>query len=177
MATQSKNPAEILKMAQSELKVLEFYSIDLPIMCSPIRPSSETIDMTSVQILSKFQPTALDEIAPISVIGDGNSLYRAVSLGSFGSQDHHEHVRLLTALEITMHRTYFDCSNRKHDLIKDKRINPEKFEKLVMDACKLGTYQEMSHIYAHSAAIQQPLKSYYPPTACNDFLTTPFHGE
>ena len=144
-------------------------------MCSTIRPSSATIDMTSVQILSKFQPIALDAIASISVIGDRNSLYRAVSFGSFGSQYHLEHLRRLTALEIIMHRTYYDCSNRKHvDLIKDKRINPEKFEKLVMDACKLGTCQEMSHIYALSAAIQQPLKSYYPPTACNDFLTTPF---
>ena len=127
-------------------------------MCSPIRPSSATIDMTLVQILSKFQPIALDEIAPISVAGDRNSLYRAVSLGPFGSQDHHEHLRWLTALKIITHRTYYDYSNRKHvDLIKDKRINPEKFEKLVMDACKLWTYQEMSHIYALSAAIQQPL--------------------
>ena len=67
MATQSKNPAEILNMAQNELKLLEIYSIALPNMCSPTRPSSATIDMTSVQILSKFQPIALDEIAPISV--------------------------------------------------------------------------------------------------------------
>ena len=175
MASQSKNPAEILNAAQSELKLLEIYSIHLPLINSSVRPSSGNIDTTSVQILSKFHPIALDEVAPIAVIGDGNCLYRAVSLGSFGSQEHHEHLRLLTALEMITHRSYYDCSHRKYvDLIQDERIIPENFAKLVMDACKLGAYQEMSHLYAISAAIQLPLKSYYPPTACNDFLTTPF---
>ena len=37
---------------------------------------------------------------PRSVLGDGNCMYRALSRGLFGTENHHLHVRLLTALEI-----------------------------------------------------------------------------
>ena len=175
MVVQSGNQSKVLSTAQSELKLLETYRVELPTMTGPSSAAAKDTDMASLLILSKFHPIALDDVLPLSVIGDGNCLYRAVSLGCFGTQEYHEHLRLLTVLEMITNRTYYDCAHRKYiDLINDPRILPEPFSSLVYSACHLGSYQQMSHIYALSAAIKFPIKSYYPPTACNDFLTNTF---
>ena len=87
MVVQSGNQSNVLSMAQSELKLLETYKVELPTMTGPSSAPAKDTDMVSLLILSNFHQIHLDEVLPLSIIGDGNCLYRAVSLGCFGTQD------------------------------------------------------------------------------------------
>ena len=49
---------------------------------------------------------------PISVLGDGNCMYRALSRRLIGTENHHLHVRLLTDLEIIQNRKFYDVSGK-----------------------------------------------------------------
>ena len=93
----------------------------------------------------------------------------------FWDPRYHEPLPLLTVLEMITNHTYYDCGYRKYiDLINGPCILPETFSSIVHLESHLGRYQQMSNIHALSAAIKFPIKSYYPPTAFNDFMTSPF---
>ena len=42
------------------------------------------------------------------------------------------------------------------------------------DAIALGSYAELAHIYALSASVGKPVRSYFPPQMFSDFLSEPF---
>ena len=46
--------------------------------------------------------------------------------------------------------------------------------KLIKDAIRLGSFSEMAHMYAASAAINKPIRSYYPPQAHPELSSEPF---
>ena len=65
----------------------------------------------------------LNDHIHLSVLGDGNCMYRALSRGLFGTENHHLHVRLLTALEIIQNRKFYDVSGKEFvDLVYDSRV-------------------------------------------------------
>ena len=106
----------------------------------------------------------LEQYAPLSVLGDGNCLYRAISRSLCGNENLHTLIRLKTATEIIINRKYYDTGRRSYvDLINDNRIIVTDYKKLVEDTLKLGSYSEMIHIYAISAVLNVPIRSYYPP--------------
>ena len=47
-------------------------------------------------------------------------------------------------------------------------------DKLVRDSVILRSYSELAHIYAVSAAIDKPLRSYFPPQINSEVLAEPF---
>ena len=49
------------------------------------------------------------------------------------------------------------------DLIEDNRIIVSDYKKLIKDTIQLGSYSEMIHMYALSAVLKMPIRSYYPP--------------
>ena len=173
-ASSSGDKALLFNQTRTERKLLETYKIALPNRVEySILPGTE--DKVSLSILQTFQPIVLTEFSPRFVEGDGNCMYRAISLSLFGSQNYHELLRLLSVLEILENRTHYDKEHRKFvDLIKHDDIFISRYTSLVQDTCKLGTYSEMIHLYAVSAAIQIPLRSYYPPTCVNQLISEPY---
>ena len=73
-------------------------------------------------LLRSYQPDILDDAIPLSIIGDGNRMFRALSRCLFGGEDSHELIRLLTAIEICECRHHNDTSDsqycHRHKLIR-----------------------------------------------------------
>ena len=168
---------KLLNAARSERHLLKTYDIESPKCESPndLEVSSDSICRVTVSILKRLHPIVLDDFLPMSVFGDGNCMYRAVSLAYLGTQQHHRHLRLLTALEIIENRAYYDTDYRKYiDLINDKRVLCSSYETLVKETCQDGSYAEILQMYAISAVLMIGIKSYYPPTPDNELLSVPF---
>ena len=68
------------------------------------------------KILQQIAPVALSRHRPLEIKGDGNCLYRAVSLALFATEDHHLRVRYCIALEIIGHP---ECYDNRHRLFTD----------------------------------------------------------
>jgi len=51
---------------------------------------------------------------PASVAGDSNCLYRAVSLALFGRESAYYQLLLLTAIEVLMHRDFYDVTSTQY---------------------------------------------------------------
>ena len=123
------------------------------------------VDDVSVNVLWKFQPVILEDAYPAKVAADGNCLYRAVSKAITGHEGFYILLRILTLLEILMYPIFYDS-----DLIGDNRIVVATYTQLARDVGKLGEYADMMHIYALSAALKIPIRSYYPPQFAAKFV-------
>ena len=60
-------------------------------------------DDLSIRLLQLRNPLILYTNLPIYTIADGNCLFRAVSMLCYGTEDHHELLRLLCACEVILH--------------------------------------------------------------------------
>ena len=60
-------------------------------------------DELSTRLLQSQNPLILDTYVPIFTTADGNCLFRAVSMLCYGTEDHHELLRLLCACEVILH--------------------------------------------------------------------------
>ena len=159
--------------AESERLLLETYDVRLPdkVAPSPFAPE----DRISVAILRRFHPATLEEFRPLTTYGDGNCFYRSVSLGMYGSENYHLHLRLLTAIEIVANRSIYDIQATNYrDVMNDNRVIVSDYPDLVDSACTLHNFSEMMHMYATSAALQVPLRSYYPPFVSSQCHSQPF---
>ncbi|XP_053391468.1 uncharacterized protein LOC128554245 [Mercenaria mercenaria] len=149
----------LMYQGQSEGKLLETYNV---VPSKRDKVAFETDD-ECVKILNIVQSVMNTVYIPIGTIGDGNCLYRAVSSVVTGSEDNHVLLRLITALELINNRSFYDTKKPHNDFINDCRIVTSEYDKLVHDAIKKNTYSEMAHIYALSAALCEPIQSYFPP--------------
>ena len=106
---------------------------------------------------------------PLAVVGDGNCLYRAISLGLFGNENHHLHVRLLAAIEIGLNSRHYDSKcNNNNCLFKDNRLVHSPIMKLIEETSSPGEWAEILSISAISAALNICISSYCPPTINRD---------
>lgn len=134
------------------------------------------VDAVTAKILNGLAPAVLKSRVPVETYGDGNCLYRAVSQGMFGRQSLHFHLRLITALEIVHNRSAYDSSSKDFvDRIQDNRILTSPYTQLVRDAFRIGSFSDLQHMYALSAALGKPIQSYYPPLVSSTFHTEPYH--
>jgi hypothetical protein len=132
-------------------------------------------DTVAASILRQFHPAVLQNHYPRRVDGDGNCLYRAASLALYDVQDHHVHLRLLTALEMLQNPRCYDSVHPRYiDLIKDIRIVTPAFPDAIQAVTQIDSFLDMLHIYALSAVLSCPLRSYYPPVTANECLSEPF---
>ena len=99
-----------MTMVRSLRRLLELYERDSSITIVEDRPDDEDEDAT--KIVRMFQPAILINNTPQKVIGDGNCLYRAASLGLYGSQEHHVNLRLATAMELIEYQPSYDSSSK-----------------------------------------------------------------
>ena len=96
--------------------------------------------------------------SPRDVSGDGNCMYRAISLSLFGDQSHHVQLRLLTALEMLENSKYYNSQHPKFaDLINDVRVvTPPYTDNYVR---QLGCYSDLINLFALSAVLSAPIRS------------------
>jgi OTU-like cysteine protease len=131
---------------------------------------SGTEDGVSADILRQFQGVVLKTNSPRAVDGDGNCLFRAASLTVFGTQQRHVYLRTLTAMELIDHPEAYDSASPSAitDLFRSS-VTPSSNAQLVSDATTLGTWIELAHIYALSAALSCVIQSYMTPTSAISF--------
>ena len=149
----------LVNQGQSEAKLLHTYGVELP----RTNGVSYEIDKKSVNILNMYQPVMNVAYEPVHIIGDGNCLYRAASYVLSGHQNNHLLLRLMTALELINNRSAYDTKKPYNDFLHDCRIVTSDYEKIVRDVITENCYSEMAHVYALSAAIREPIQSYFPP--------------
>ena len=110
----SPNKSDLLNQAKSESKLLQTYTVTIPIQDRILQSTSQT-DQCSVQILNMFHPVMNTDVYSLQTLGDGDCLYRAVSLGLTVSQDYHSTLRLMTALELIENRQAYDTKSKRND--------------------------------------------------------------
>ena len=160
--------------ASTERLLLETYNVQLP-SDGVHTVSQQTEDAVSIEILKGYAPAILQTHLPVNIVGDGNCLYRAVSTALFGSQDYHLHLRLITALEVILNRTHYDIDAPAYiDKINDNRVLVSSYLTFVQSTVSIGSYSDLLHMYAISAAIKKSLRSYYPPMLSSEFLAEPY---
>ena len=102
-----------------------------------------------------LSPSMLNDHTPLSVVGDGNCMYRALSRGLYGTENHHLHVRLLTALEIMQNRKFYDVSSKEYvDLVRDSRVFHDCYDSIVKSTTVPRQYSEMLHIFAFEFSVE-----------------------
>jgi len=69
---------------------------------------------------------------------------------------------------------FYDCDHKRFvDLIADNRIVVSTYIQLAKDVGKMGAYADMMHMYALSAVLKVPIRSYYPPQLAAEFVSQP----
>ena len=144
--------------------LLQTYNVTLPPAHNrdaSLVPGSR--DPNATAILFALQPSLLDNHLPLSVIDDGNCMFRAVSRAMYGTEDLHALLRLLTALEMACFPATYDPAHSDYEnLVNDTRIHVPSYRESLYIATKLGAATEMIHLYALSAVIDKPIQSVYP---------------
>jgi hypothetical protein len=166
------NPRDVRVVARSEALLLKTYGADIP---NPVGDEvNGEVDSVSIDILKKFQPVVLEDVYPARVAADGNCLYRAISKVICGNEALFILLRIFTLLEILSYPMFYDCDHKRFvDLISDNRIVVSTYIQLAKDVGKMGAYADMMHMYALSAVLKVPIRSYYPPQLAAEFVSQP----
>ena len=151
--------------ALQEQMLLHLYNVTLPPLISSEFKFTEQEDCASKELLCQLHPVVLHEHTPLYIVGDGNCFYRSLSLGLFGSQAHHLHIRLLTALEIfNFPSQYTEGSREFMQQLHDKRFVIPSYFNLLESVIKESSYADICHLFAASNAIGHRFYSYQPTT-------------
>lgn len=168
-------PDMLSSQAKTELLLLQTYRVQTPAAKRDASVQFGESDPVATGILQSFQPAMLVCHRPLSVLGDGNCLYRALSRGLIGNESLHFHIRLLTVLEMISHLEFYDSSSPHFiDLVKGIRIVSDGFDSLLQSAVSPGGYGQMLHIFAASASLAIALRSHCPTTPNPHMLSEPF---
>ena len=137
----------------NERLLLKTYGVSLPEPCE-FTTAPGTRDDSATAVRGMFHRVLLRDHIPLSVVGDGNCLFRALSRGLFGHERHHQLIRLLTALEIAQHQVYYDDQHNDYkDLVKDNRLIHDPYQQLLRSVSTPGPYSEVLVMFAASAAL------------------------
>ncbi len=127
----------------------------------------------SCQLLASSQPMLLKQYSPRCTYGDGNCMFRAVSLALYGTQEMHEYLRFITAVQIIKNPQLYDNSSENF-VIKDERVLTAPYSELIKNAMKIGCYLELIHLFALSATIDLKIQSYCIPLSYMGFNLHPY---
>ena len=131
-------------------------------------------DKMSMRLLTLKNQYLLDSHLPIFINGDGNCLFRAVSMLCYGTEDHHQLLRLLCACEVILNPDLYDKDylysytpfrNAKYLVIPSlvDVINELLCQK--SETCQKIGYVGVVGILAASTIIQRPIQTFYPLTS------------
>jgi hypothetical protein len=163
-ATYANGPALLARVAAYEQEILERQAPPLPAR-QTVNPDKYSTCRNSFALLQRCQPSLLDDYVPVAVYGDANCLLRSVSLGLYGKEDHHIELRARAALEIAVHRQWFDCTQPGYCApFKDEAgIVAPDYNELCNSVTTLGTYSDVMCILALSSVTGVPIQMYFPP--------------
>jgi len=88
------------------------------------------VDSVAEDIVRQYQPQLLSVKCPLTIIGDGNCMYRAISCALTGTENFYILLRLLVAIELISHREFYDVS----DFFNDFHVLTGNFSQIVHDA-------------------------------------------
>ena len=129
-------------------------------------------DASATALLRRHQPEILEGNVPISVVGDRNCLFRALSRGLFGDEESHLLIRLLTAIEMIQNRHHYDTRDEQYcDSIRDTRLMHDSYSQLLTSVTTLGGFSEFMIWFAASAALRVSVHSFCPPVSTCEFAT------
>ena len=90
------------------------------------------VDRTSTDVLKYFHPPMLEHYNPSEIMGDGNCLYRAMSLAIAGLEKYHVLLRLFTS----QNRNFYDTRKiHKYNIPKNMMIGKKN---LTLDTKKVS---------------------------------------
>ena len=155
--------------------LLRTYDICLPVAQEgAVTATAAGVDTIATQILKRYHPIILETHTPVNVTGDGNCLFRAVSMGLFGTENYYMLIRLLTTIEAILNENHYNYEHAEFvDHFHDPRLFFDSYDKILEDVSKDSSYCGMMAISAISAALGEAITSYCPPTQGAYFLTEP----
>jgi hypothetical protein len=105
------------------------------------------VDSVAVCLLRELDSANIEMFILLGTYGDGNCCYRAVALGLLSSELMHLNVRLMTAIEMLLHRISCDtlCLEYVGTLIDD-RVLTSSYLKLIADVIKPSRSAELIHV-------------------------------
>jgi len=135
----------------------------LPPVCAEMS-ANERPCKQALALLRRAQPAMLDRWTPVEIDGDGNCMFRAVSLAVFGTQKHHLQLRLRTCLEVGQQRPLYDKDDSAcHELLRRDTLIPPTISDLWTDLCTPGTSCCYVALLGLSAVLQMRIYSFFPP--------------
>ena len=155
--------------------LLRTYDICLPVAQEgAVTATAAGVDTIATQILKRYHPIILETHTPVNVTGDGNCLFRAMSMGLFGTENYYMLIRLLTTIETSLNENHYNYEHAEFvDHFHDPRLFFYSYDKVLEDVSKDSSYCGMMAISAISAALDEAITSYCPPTQGAYFLTEP----
>jgi len=146
------------QQAESEQMLLSFYRCALPESSQPSE-DEVTADAASEALLKKHSPWLLTKFVPACVAGDGNCLFRAVYFAMYGRELLHEHLRLLSCMEILGHPELYDIHSDAFyaPFQRDQRIVLSDYSVSVADTVRYGSYSDMLTVLSLTSVIHKPI--------------------
>lgn len=128
-------------------------------------------DELSTRLLQSQNPLILDTYVPIFTTADGNCLFRAVSMLCYGTEDHHELLRLLCACEVILHPHMYnrDSSFLYEPFRNAKYLSVPSMDNVIDELLRHGRqekgYVGVVSMLAASCIIHRPITMFYPLTS------------
>ena len=119
----------------------------------------------AIELLRITQPMMLKTYIPVHVEGDGNCLFRSVSMALYGNESQHLVLRALTAVEIFGNREWYDVAH-PHSCYPLRNVC-DMWHAEYNDVCRQVTTVDHSCdtivALAVSAVIGMPIQTFWPP--------------
>jgi len=149
--------------AESERNLLQFYAVSLPPVQS-VCSDNLTVHGVSVELLRDYSPWLLDNYRPVDVAGDGNCLFRAVSVALYGHERSHSHIRLLAAIEVLLYPGMYDKASPEYyqPYKVDEELVLLDYTAFACDVVRNFRYSDMHTVLAISSVIQKPVQTRWP---------------
>lgn len=156
------------RQARSESLLLQFYKCTLPPPSTVTDLVTGQRDEQSISLLRDYCGWLLARFVPMSVRGDGNCLFRAVSKSLYGCEDYYLLLRLLTVIEVLSCQEFYDISNSalygpfKAEIDGALKLVP--YDQFVTELSRDGSYCDLLAVLAVSSVIQKPIQTVWPIT-------------
>ena len=142
----------------------------------PLQPASYS---------TSIAPGNLDPLKPVTTIGDGNCLFRSMSILLFGNENYHIEMRVRTVIELALHIEHYADENTVGGADKRYRYAApirhtdanclttngiiKMLQQEAINACKIYTWASIWQIFALSSGVGYSIKTVYPVTNSYSF--------
>ena len=156
------------RQARSESLLMSFYRCSLP-PATTLRPGDIVIpDKPSTALLHDYNRWLLTRFVPVAVRGDGNCLFRALSVALYGSEEHYMLLRLLCVIEALSCQEFYDISNCNFYAPFKVDVNGDLmlagYDQFVKEMARDCSYSDMLAVLAASSVLKLPVQTYWPVT-------------